>query len=270
MKIDDLITEAPMSFLSHTANKIKSFVPGGYGAKAQGTLDVGRVANKWYKDYMLYLGKLGADGFGSTRTFVGFLQNLGFTDEQLRQVINKGKKGPDKEVLSKRKKNRSQAQATAPAMDMSKLSSPVTEAQQIYEAMLTSKTINTLMLRAARVAAAARYGSRQALPDEPNPTAPRKPGAVDAAVDIGKAVVPGVAKAAGQVGAKLGRQAFNYGKQIVSPKAAKQRIEPTMGTPVPRNMPNPAAQPAPQAQKFQPARKAPQMKAKKVTKYKED
>lgn len=251
MKIDDLITEAPMGFLSHATNKLKSFVPGGYGAKAQGTLDVGRVANKWYKDYMLYLGKVGADGFGSTRTFMAFLRDLGFTDDQLRQVLNKGTKGPKRQVMTKTKQrdpNKPELKKSAmdmskisapipkkPAMDMSKLSSPVTEAQQIYEAMLTSKVINTLMIRAARVAAAARYGTRQALPDEPNPTAPREPGAIDTAVDIGKGVAKGAGKASGNMADFLKYLQKNQqpGTEfVVSKKSApKQRIEPTFDMP---------------------------------------
>jgi hypothetical protein len=233
MKIDDLITEAPMGILKHAAKKLTSFVPGSTGARAQGELDVGRVANQWKKDYAHYLGQAGAEGFGDTKSFISFLKNLGFTHQQMNKVFKGG--GFQTESI-------------------------------IYEAALTSKMIDTLMIRAARVAAMARYGAKQKLPKEPNPTAPRKPGAVDAAVDIGKAVVPGVAKAAGQVGAKLGQKAFDYGKQIITTKGAsqtpKQRIEPTMGTPVP------AAEPKQVLPKFEPSRQAPKMKTKQVTKYK--
>ena len=274
MKIDDLITEAPMGILKHVANKVKSFVPGSYGSRAQGDLDVGRVANQWKKDYAHYLGQIGAEDFGNTQTFITFLKNLGFTHQQMSKVFKGG--GYLKEELSL-----------------------LTELKK--KQGLTSRMIDTLMMRAARVAAGSRYGSTPQLPKEPNPTAPREPGAVDAAVGIGQKVVPGVAKAAGQVGAKLGKQAFDWGKQTLQQKGAaqqpKQRIEPTMGTPRDTDFPKPSkdisrdptdlmnflkknqypgtefavskksasSQPTP---KFEPSRKAPQMKTKPVTKYK--
>lgn len=255
MKIDDLITEAPMGILKHAAKKLTSFVPGSTGARAQGELDVGRVANQWKKDYAHYLGQAGAEGFGDTKSFISFLKNLGFTHQQMNKVFKGG--GFQTESI-------------------------------IYEAALTSKMIDTLMMRAARVAAMARYGAKQKLPKEPNPTAPREPGAVDAVVGVGQK--------AGQVGAKLGQHAFNYGKQFINQKGAsqtpKQRIEPTMKNPgdmadfldflkkqkadqTPKQRieptfgtPEPAPQPDQAPQKFEPARQAPKMKTRPVTKYK--
>lgn len=55
MKIDDVIVEAPMGMLKRAGLGIKKMVPGSAGHKAQGQLDTGKVANKWKKQYSVYL-----------------------------------------------------------------------------------------------------------------------------------------------------------------------------------------------------------------------
>lgn len=249
MKIDDLVESPlskygfgnPMGLSQKVGAGLRSIVPGGTGARAKGELETGKVANIWKKEYMQYVGRSGATKHGSTETFISFLKSKKFTDKQISQVL----KGT------------------------------ITEAAIIYERSLGIGEIDKLMLRAARVAAASQFDPDAEIPDEPDPTAPRQPGAIDKAVNVGKKVAPHVSKVAGQ----LGKKALDVGKQIVSKKMKTSpgtnlskdqfgRIEPTMGTPVPRNMPNlvPPTQPGPE--KFKPARKAPKMAMKKpVIKY---
>ena len=144
----------------------------------------------------------------------------------------------------------------------------------MYERALGVGEIDKLMLRAARVAAASQFDPNAEIPDEPDPTAPREPGAVDKAVKLGKQVGPQVSKAAG----KLGQKALDLGKTVMSKKPSQEpnlrkdqygRIEPTLGTPVPRNMPNLVKPTEPSNAKFVPSKKAPKMKTKKrpVTRY---
>ncbi len=230
MKFDDLITEAPMGMLNKLWTKTKSLVPGEIGSRASGEYDVGRVANQWKKDYVNLLGKMGQKGYGDTKTFISFLKNLGFTHNQIKKVLK----------------------------------IQFAESAQIYEAMLTSKMADTLIMRAAKVAAMAAAGVDRPLGKEPNPTAPRQPGAIDTAVDIGKKVAPQVGKVAKTVGTQI---ANKFSRQA---PVQKQRVEPTMGTPVPRNMPSltPQQSPVVPNKKFEPNRKAPKMKTKPVTKYK--
>ena len=259
MKIDDLITEAPMGLGKTLSTKLKSYVPGSIGARAKGELDIGKVANVWKKDYSNFLGKLGQEGFGNTKTLIAFLKTLGFTHKQMQKVFRGG---------------------------------GFSESAQIYEANLSSKMIDTLMTRAARVGAMAAMGVDRPLPKEPNPTAPRKPGAIDAMVDIGKKVAPQVSKAAADAAtkaapvlktaaSKAGQTASNVaGKvgqsisQVKMPKpnlgaikspfktkSPQQRVEPTIQMPQDQ-------QPVVQTPKYQPTRQAPKMKTKKVIKYK--
>ena len=54
MNLDDL-NEAPMGILNKLGQKVLSKVPGNIGAKAQGKLDAGRLANKWKQEYMKFL-----------------------------------------------------------------------------------------------------------------------------------------------------------------------------------------------------------------------
>lgn len=85
MKIDDLIIEAPMGIGQRVLQKAISKVPGGIGAKAQGKLDTGSVANSWRKKYMTYLGRTG--GTPSTETISAFLKTLGLEDDIIQNTV---------------------------------------------------------------------------------------------------------------------------------------------------------------------------------------
>ena len=85
MNLDDL-NEAPMGMLNRLGQKVLSKIPGSIGAKAQGKLDTGKVANQWEKEYMTYLGRVGQKN-PSTETLAGFLKTKGFSDDDLKDVI---------------------------------------------------------------------------------------------------------------------------------------------------------------------------------------
>jgi hypothetical protein len=255
MKIDDLVESPlskygmgnPMGISQKIGAGLRSLAPGSTGARAKGELQTGKVANIWKKEYMNYVGRAGAGKHGSTETFISFLKSKKFTDDQIAKVM--------KGTLS--------------------------EAALMYERALGVGEIDNLMLRAAKVAAASEFDPNAEIPDEPDPTAPRQPGTIDKAVGLGKKAAPHVAKAAGKIGTTIGQKALDYGKQILAKKAGIKtsqpdlrkdqfgRIEPSMGTPVPRNMPQ-LTKPTSTSAKFEPARKAPKMKVKPVRKFKED
>jgi hypothetical protein len=168
MKIDDLVESPlskygignPMGLSQKIGSKLKSFVPGSTGQRAKGELETGKVANTWKKEYMQYVGRSGSPKHGSTETFISFLKSKKFTDNQISQAL----KGT------------------------------VTEAAIVYERSLGVGEIDKLMLRAAKVAAASQFNPDAEIPDEPDPTAPRQPGIIDKAVDIGKKVAPVIQK----------------------------------------------------------------------------
>lgn len=253
MKINDLVESPlskyglgnPMGLSQKIGAGVRSFVPGSTGARAKGELQTGKVANTWKKEYMQYVGRSGTSKHGSTETLISFLKSKKFTDDQISKVL----KGT------------------------------VTEAALIYERSLGVGEIDQLMLRAAKLAAASEFDADADIPDEIDPTAPREPGAIDKAVGLGKKVAPQIAKAAG----KLGQKAVDLSKKINTKNVTPQvqptqdlrkdqygRIEPTLGKPVPRNMPNLVMPTKTGPTKFEPARKAPKMKmkTKPVIKYK--
>lgn len=257
MKIDDLVESPlskyglgdPMGLGQKIGAGIRSIVPGSTGARAKGELQTGKVANIWKKEYMQYVGRSGASKHGSTETFIAFLKSKKFTDDQIKQVL----KGT------------------------------ISEAALIYERGLGVGEIDTLMLRAAKVAAASEFDPNAEIPDEPDPTAPREPGTINKAVGLGKKAAPHVAKAAGI----LGKAAADIGKKVLTKKPTQTqpssikgepdlrkdqwgRIEPNIGTPLPRSMPNLVIPTKKRPTKFEPARQAPKMKmkTKPVTKYK--
>lgn len=84
MRIDDL-NEAPMGILNRMAQKVVSKVPGSVGAKAQGRLETGQVANQWKKDYMKYLGRIGQKA--DTENLKAFLKSLGMTDQDTNAIV---------------------------------------------------------------------------------------------------------------------------------------------------------------------------------------
>jgi len=202
MKIDDLVESPlskygignPMGLSQKIGSKLKSFVPGSTGQRAKGELETGKVANTWKKEYMQYVGRSGSPKHGSTETFISFLKSKKFTDNQISQAL----KGT------------------------------VTEAAIVYERSLGVGEIDKLMLRAAKVAAASQFNPDAEIPDEPDPTAPRQPGIIDKAVDIGKKVAP-----------------------VIQKGLTRTVPEPVTSTP-----------------RFVSSRQAPKMRTKTVTKYK--
>ena len=84
MNLNDL-NEAPMSLLKTMGQKVLSKVPGSIGAKAQGSLDAGRVANDWKKQYMTFLGQTGESP--TTDNLKVFLKKLGLSDKLIQRNI---------------------------------------------------------------------------------------------------------------------------------------------------------------------------------------
>lgn len=75
------ISERPMNIIKQGLTKLGAkFLPGSLGAKMQGKLDTGNVANTLYKDFATYLGKTGQQA----------------TDDSVRAFLRS--KGADKEI----------------------------------------------------------------------------------------------------------------------------------------------------------------------------
>lgn len=53
------VSERPVGFIKQGLTKLASKLPGSVGAKAQGSVEVGQVANQLYKEFMTYLGRTG-------------------------------------------------------------------------------------------------------------------------------------------------------------------------------------------------------------------
>jgi hypothetical protein len=90
MKINDFLVEnkvdeAPQGIISRGLNKLGAkFLPGKWGAQAQGRLDAGAVANKLYKDYYRYLG--GSNQQPSIQSLSRFLQSQKIMGDVVKQV----------------------------------------------------------------------------------------------------------------------------------------------------------------------------------------
>lgn len=69
------VTERPMNILKKGIAKLGTKLPGSYGAKMQGKLDTGTVANQLYKDYFTYLGRIGQKP--DTENLKSFLKTKG-------------------------------------------------------------------------------------------------------------------------------------------------------------------------------------------------
>lgn len=113
MKFND-ISEAPMGMLNQLGQKVLSKIPGSIGARAQGKLDTGKVANQWEKEFVTYLGRIGQKN-PSTETLAGFLKTKGFSDEDLKSVIG--------------------------------------ESRFVYERVITNRELDSMILKAAQLAA---------------------------------------------------------------------------------------------------------------------
>ena len=90
MKINDFLVEnkvdeAPQGMISRGLNKLGAkFLPGKWGAQAQGRLNAGAVANKLYKDYYTYLG--GSNQQPSIQSLSRFLQSQKIMGDVVKQV----------------------------------------------------------------------------------------------------------------------------------------------------------------------------------------
>jgi hypothetical protein len=93
MKVNDIlleneVNEAPAGMIRQGINKLTSFVPGSTGAKAQGTLDTGKVANKLYTDFFVYLGRTGNQA--TSDALRAFLSSKGIDDELINKHVPGG------------------------------------------------------------------------------------------------------------------------------------------------------------------------------------
>jgi hypothetical protein len=76
-----VVSERPMGFIKQGLNKLGAkFLPGSFGAKAQGRLNTGTVANKLYKDFATYIGQTGYDS--NSDAVKAFLKSQG-TDKEI-------------------------------------------------------------------------------------------------------------------------------------------------------------------------------------------
>ena len=75
-----VVSERPMGFIKQGLNKLGAkFLPGSFGAKAQGRLNTGTVANKLYKDFATYIGQTGYDS--NSDAVKAFLKSQGADKE---------------------------------------------------------------------------------------------------------------------------------------------------------------------------------------------
>ena len=82
------VDEAPQGMVSRGLNKLGAkFLPGKWGAQAQGKLDAGTVANKLYKDYYKYVGSSGQAP--SVDSLAKFLQTQKIMGDVVKQVSAK-------------------------------------------------------------------------------------------------------------------------------------------------------------------------------------
>lgn len=132
MKFDD-IYEAPMGMLNQLGQKVLSKIPGNIGARAQGKLDTGKVANQWEKEFITYLGRVGQAN-PSTETLAGFLKTKGFSDEDLKNVIG--------------------------------------ESKVVYERVISNKELDAMMLKASQIAAGSIQGTKTGTRLEPTMSPP--------------------------------------------------------------------------------------------------
>jgi hypothetical protein len=130
MNLDDL-NEAPMGFLNKIGQKVLSKVPGRVGAKAQGKLDTGSVANDWRNQYMTFLGKTGEQP--TTQNLKVFLKQLGLSDQLIQRNV--------------------------PQDAMAE--SSVMEAYNLLELALTKKYLDNFFLKLAQQAAGKQVGTPQ-------------------------------------------------------------------------------------------------------------
>lgn len=120
MKIDNLleneqqVSERPMGFVKQGLTKLGAKVlPGSYGAKMQGKLDTGHVANKMYKDYFTYLGRINQNA--STENLAAFLKSNGIDKEiDINKVIGIQEAALSRGQLNKIFSNLAAALAGAP------------------------------------------------------------------------------------------------------------------------------------------------------------
>lgn len=76
--IEQQLDERPMGILGKAVSKAKSFVPGRTGRKAQGELEVGKIANDLSDKFDKYLGMVGGPEGATPEMVIGFLKKNGY------------------------------------------------------------------------------------------------------------------------------------------------------------------------------------------------
>jgi hypothetical protein len=76
--IEQQLDERPMGILGKAVSKAKSFVPGRTGRKAQGELEVGKIANDLSDKFDKYLGMVGGPEGATPEIVIGFLKKNGY------------------------------------------------------------------------------------------------------------------------------------------------------------------------------------------------
>ena len=215
MRIDDL-NEAPMGVLNRMAQKVVSKVPGSIGAKAQGKLDTGKVANQWKKDYMTYLGRTGQKP--DTENLKAYLKTLGLSDQDSIDIvgesalIERALTGGEIDKIMLKAAQKGAAGGTSASSSATSVNEPAAG-----DAAATSGQAEPAASQAANEPAAgdAAATSGQAEPAA-SQAAPAKPSLAQRA---GQAIKGLAGKAASAVGQKLAPAAG----------ASAQKVEPTVG-----------------------------------------
>jgi hypothetical protein len=249
------VTERPMGMIQHGLNKLGAKLPGSLGAKAQGKIDTGTVANQLYKEFATYLGRTGQKA----------------TDESLRAFLQQ--KGADKEIdidkiisavapVSETSSSLGIAYTEATSLGRSALNKAFMQVAQGLAGAGSGATLaarsNEPSASAPKAAPAARSNAPKAATtasgsataadtSAPQSTVSNDPEAGQAAPAAAPAKGPSILKrAAGAVGNAI-KGAFN--KPAGAAPAQGQHVEPKVAAPAPAlGGTAPAAKPAAQGQ----------------------
>lgn len=226
MNLDDL-NEAPMGIMNKLGQKVLSKVPGSLGATAKGKLTTGTVANKWKNQYMQWLGASGQQP--TAKTIMAFFKNQKKLSPQL----------------------------IGRALGSLKVS-------EATERVYTRRELDQIMMKMAQGAAAGDQGkSIQRSQPEPDLIQKVQHGLTKTVPDTGTTPQqPTAAPVQAQPTANqpgIIQKVAGAAKKAFAKQLPKQRIEPSMGTPLPRSMPSLTPTLSTQ-KKFVPYRKAPKMK----------
>ena len=200
------VTERPMGLVKQGLTKLGAKVlPGSMGAKMQGTLDTGTVANKLYKDFATYLGRTGDQA----------------TDDSVRAFLQS--KGADKEI------------------DVEKIiGSNVSETVALNRGALNKIFMQVAqgLAKSSAGGSAAPAAGKSTAPASSTPSAP--PGSVPSAQPGVAAAQPAGTQPGGFK--KAVGQAWNAAKSAVTATQAKPAASPNAAA-QPAASPNAAAQP---------------------------